>query len=300
MTPILSHEREINQRPNTLQSALDIMIRRTVQISQCGRQYGWNTTGRDCGSLFPAIVWFRDRAFSVRGIQGKEKFLSKHHRTPVVVCAFSGILPPTPLYVWISQGRCCARGPACVGLRGLLDPVQWIHCFLFSRSTAESILQCRPLLPAHASRLSPYIACSHGSHISTADPHRAPHTEPHTLGMTYCLFLPRLHAQHDPRSRPTKWENKGVFCRPHNPLPFLLGQLAVMVPGQDWRQPEGYRHLSAARLCWHWLIHQWTLGVLEAMPEARLASWQGWFLSAKGYCRSSYILVRLSYVLRNW
>jgi len=40
MTRILSHEREINQRPNTLQSALEIIILRTVRISQCGPQYG--------------------------------------------------------------------------------------------------------------------------------------------------------------------------------------------------------------------------------------------------------------------
>jgi len=45
--------------------------------------------------------------------------------------------------------------------------------------------------------------------------------------MTCCLFLARLHAQHDLQFRPTKWENKGVFCRQHNPLPFLLGQPAV-------------------------------------------------------------------------
>jgi len=42
MTPILSHEREINQHANTLQSALEIMILRTVWISQSGRQYGRN------------------------------------------------------------------------------------------------------------------------------------------------------------------------------------------------------------------------------------------------------------------
>ena len=35
--------------------------------------------------------------------------------------------------------------------------------------------------------------------------------EPHTLGMTCWLFCARLHARHDPRSRPTKWENKGLF-----------------------------------------------------------------------------------------
>ena len=69
--------------------------------------------------------------------------------------------------------------------------------------------------------------------------------------MTYCLFLARLHAQHDPRPRLTKWENKGMFCRPHNLLPFLLGQPAVMVPGQDRREPTGYPHLSAAGLRCH-------------------------------------------------
>jgi len=43
MTPILSHEREINQRANTLQSALEIMILRSTRISQCGRQHVCNT-----------------------------------------------------------------------------------------------------------------------------------------------------------------------------------------------------------------------------------------------------------------
>jgi len=62
--------------------------------------------------------------------------------------------------------------------------------------------------------------------------------------MTCCLFLARLHAQHDPRSRPTKWENKGVFCHLHNPLLFLLRQPAVMVPGQDRRQPAGHPRWS--------------------------------------------------------
>jgi len=88
-------------------------------------------------------------------------------------------------------------------------------------------------MPAHASRLSPYIACSRGSHISAADPHCVPHIEPHALGMGYSLFVPRLHGQHDLRSRPTKGENKGVFGCRDNPLLFLLRQPAVIVPGQD-------------------------------------------------------------------
>ena len=93
-----------------------------------------------------------------------------------------------------------------------------------------------------------YIACSCGSHTLVPDSHRAPRTEPQTLGMTNCLFLVRLHAQHDPRSRPTKWENKGGFCHLYNPLLLLHGQHAVMVPGQDWRQPKGHLCWSAAGL----------------------------------------------------
>jgi len=80
--------------------------------------------------------------------------------------------------------------------------------------------------------------------------------EPHTLGMTCCLFLASLHAQDDPLSRLTNRENKGVFYRPYNPLPFLLGQLAVMVPGQDRTQRAEYLHLSAAGLRWDGLIRQ--------------------------------------------
>jgi len=235
-------------------------------------------------------------------MRGKEEFLSKHRRTPVVIYAFSGVVPPIASYVWISQGRCCARDPVCVGPRGLLHPVQWNHCFLFLRPTAERILKCRPLVLAHATMLSPYMICSRGSHISAVDSHHAPRTAPHTLGMSYCLLLVRLHTQHDWRSRPTKWGNNWVFCHPHTLLPFLLGQLAVMVLRQDRKQLAGYLHLSAAGLGWHGLIQQWTLGVLEAtwISEAGLGSWQRSFLFAKGYCRLSCILARLSYPLKNW
>jgi len=44
MTAILSHESEVHQCTNTLQSALEILILKTLRISQCGRQYGQNTT----------------------------------------------------------------------------------------------------------------------------------------------------------------------------------------------------------------------------------------------------------------
>src|SRR5205807_2913247 len=43
MTAILGHEGKVNQRANTLQSPPEIMLLRTVRISQCGRQYGRNT-----------------------------------------------------------------------------------------------------------------------------------------------------------------------------------------------------------------------------------------------------------------
>jgi len=55
MTPIFSHEREINQRANTLQIALEIMILITVRISQCGCQYGRNTMA-EIAHLLPTIV----------------------------------------------------------------------------------------------------------------------------------------------------------------------------------------------------------------------------------------------------
>jgi len=43
MAAVLDHEREVNQPANTLQSALEIVILRTVAILQSGRQYGRNT-----------------------------------------------------------------------------------------------------------------------------------------------------------------------------------------------------------------------------------------------------------------
>jgi len=126
----------------------------------------------------------------------------------------------------------CKRSGLCRSA-GLLGRVRSIDCFLFSCTTSECIVQCRPLLLDQALRVSLYIAYSCRSHTSAVDPHGAPHTEPHPQGMTCCLLLARLYAQHDPRSRLTKWENKGVFCPQHNPLPFLLGQPDIMVAGQD-------------------------------------------------------------------
>ena len=90
--------------------------------------------------------------------------------------------------------------------------------------------------------------------------------------MTYYLFLAKLHAPHDLRSRLTKWENKSMFCRLHNLLLFLLEQHAVMVQGQDRRQLTGHLHWSAARLRWREVIRQSTLAALEATPEVGLAS----------------------------
>jgi len=43
MTAIWSHESEVHQCANTVESALEILILRTVRVSQCGRQYGCNT-----------------------------------------------------------------------------------------------------------------------------------------------------------------------------------------------------------------------------------------------------------------
>jgi len=64
MTEILSHESEVHQYANTLQSAPEILIVRTVRISQCGCQYGLNTTAEIAHLLsLPlcdfAIVLFR-------------------------------------------------------------------------------------------------------------------------------------------------------------------------------------------------------------------------------------------------
>jgi len=42
MTVVLGHESEVNQHANTLQSTLEIVILRTVWISQCRRQNGRN------------------------------------------------------------------------------------------------------------------------------------------------------------------------------------------------------------------------------------------------------------------
>jgi len=51
-------------------------------------------------------------------------------------------------------------------------------------------------------------------------------------------------------------KTKACFFRLHNPLPFLLGQPAVMVPGQDRRQPAGHPPWSAAGLSWDGRIRQ--------------------------------------------
>jgi len=37
---------------------------------------------------------------------------------PVAVYACSGILLPIASYVSIGRGKCCARGPACIGQKG--------------------------------------------------------------------------------------------------------------------------------------------------------------------------------------
>ena len=44
MTAILSHKGEINQRTNTLQGDVEILMLRTVRISLCGRQYCSNAS----------------------------------------------------------------------------------------------------------------------------------------------------------------------------------------------------------------------------------------------------------------
>jgi len=56
MTVVLGHEGDVNQWANTLQSALEIVILRTVRISQCRRQYGRNIVGEVVYFLFLAIV----------------------------------------------------------------------------------------------------------------------------------------------------------------------------------------------------------------------------------------------------
>jgi len=191
---------------------------------------------------------------------------------PAAVYGFSGTPPPILSYVGIGRDKNCVPGPAYVGQRGLLGRVQRIHYFLLSRPLGGSIVQYRPLLPAHALRLSLYIGFSRGSHTSSADTHQARCTEPHTLGTTYCLFCARPHVQHDLQSRLTRWENKGVFCRLHNPLPFLVGQPVVMAEGQDQRQFAGHAHAATAGLCLGGLIHQRTLAPPEALSGAGLTS----------------------------
>jgi len=43
MTAVLGHKREVNQGGNRLRKGLEVVIQKTVQISQYGRQYSRNT-----------------------------------------------------------------------------------------------------------------------------------------------------------------------------------------------------------------------------------------------------------------
>src|SRR5437588_9507781 len=63
MTSILEHERKVNQRANTLQSPPEIMLLRTVRISQCGRQYGRNTSAKVAYFLSLPLCDFTIRFF---------------------------------------------------------------------------------------------------------------------------------------------------------------------------------------------------------------------------------------------
>jgi len=69
-----------------------------------------------------------------------------------------------------------------------------------------------------------------------------------------------------------------VFGHLHNPLPFLLGQPAVMVPGQDRRQPAGHPRWSAAGLRRHGLIRQENLGGTRSNARNRIGILAGLLL----------------------
>ena len=251
--------------------------------------------GKGYAFLYSAIVWHPYWPFLIRWIRNRAEFLFWYYPIATIVCAFSGTLLPISSYVWTSQCKCCARGQASIGRRVPLREGHWIHCGLFSCLSVENILQYWLPLLAHSPRPSRSNGSSRGSHTSSLDSHQVLCIKPHILGTTCYLFRARSHALNYPLSRPTRWENTGVFCHLQSPLWCLLGRPVALVQRQDQRQPAEHPYWFASGLCLYWLIHQWALLVLAEIPEAEQASWQGCFSSTKGYCPSSHIPARLSF-----
>jgi len=99
MTAILSHESEVYQHGNTLQSALDILILRTVRISQSGRQYCSNTTAAIALLLSLAFCDFAKGLFWYGESGVRRNFFPSIVECLAAVYPFSGNLPPIPSYV---------------------------------------------------------------------------------------------------------------------------------------------------------------------------------------------------------
>jgi len=94
MTAILSHESEVHQRANTLQSSLEILKLRTVQISQYGRQYGCNTRAEIAHPLSLPLCDFAIGVFWYAESEVRRNFISSIVECLLPFMPFQGSFHP--------------------------------------------------------------------------------------------------------------------------------------------------------------------------------------------------------------
>ena len=226
--------------------------------------------------------------------------LSRCYRMLAVVYAFSGTPLSISSYAQKFRGKCCVKCRVYESQQGLLRRVRRICCGLFSSLFGEHSRRYRGLEFAHTPTSFANNGRSCVADICFADSDQVMWLEPHTAGMTYCLFCSLWYAWRGRQSRPIRLEKISAFFHLCSPLRRRRWQSLAMGRGCDRIQPAEYQHSSAAGFRRHGPIHDWVLVAQAAKQVVGLVSSLGRYASRKGCCQSLHMPATLPYLRRRW